>query len=162
MRVLLKLELDCGPDAAWNAIRNPEVFRAVSAPFTTFRSKEPGGFPPQWDAGDHPVEVLALGLIPIGEQVIAVSFPDLASARGKGRAPVRALRDSGRGVSGALAAVTTWRHTMAVSAAPGGKTLYRDELMFEAGVATPLLWALYWAFWQWRALRMRSLARSWG
>ena len=154
MRVLLKLVLDCSPDAAWRAIRNPEVFAAVSAPLTTFSSLEPGGFPDSWEAGDHPVEVKALGLVPIGEQVIGISFP-------AERDGARIMRDTGRGLSGPLAMITRWEHTMAVSSAPDGRTLYRDRLVFEAGPFTVLLWPVYWAFWQWRAIGMRRLAPGW-
>ncbi len=154
MRVLLKLVLDCSPDAAWNAIRNPEVFAAVSAPLTTFSSLEPGGFPASWGVGDHPVEVKALGLVPIGEQVIGISFPNAPAG-------VRVMRDTGRGLSGPLALITRWEHTMAVSSAPDGRTLYRDRLVFEAGPITVLLWPVYWAFWQWRAIGARRLAPGW-
>lgn len=158
MRVLLKLTLDCTPDAAWRAIRNPEVFAAVSAPLTTFTSLEPGGFPESWSEGDHPVQVKALGLVPIGEQVIGISFPAAPDADKDG---VRIMRDTGRGLSGPLALVTRWEHTMAVSSAPGGRTRYRDRLVFEAGPITVLLWPVYWAFWQWRAIGMRRLAPGW-
>lgn len=154
MRVLLKLVLDCSPDAAWRAIRSPDVFRAVSAPLTTFISLEPGGFPEFWPTGEHPVLGKAFGLLPIGEQVIDISFPEP-------RGDVRFVLDTGRGASGALTAVTTWHHTMAVSPQAGGRTLYRDQLRFEAGPITVLLWPVYWAFWQWRALQLKRLAPGW-
>lgn len=154
MRVLLKLVLDCPPDAAWKAIRMPAVFRAVSAPLTTFESLEVGGFPELWPGGEHRVVMKAAGRWVVGEQVIDVSFPSNAL-------PTRIMRDSGRGVTGPLALVTRWEHSMAIAAAPGGKTLYRDQLRFEAGPLTPLLWPFYWAFWQWRGLRMKQLAPKW-
>lgn len=154
MRILLKLVLDCTPEAAWRAIRDPKVFAAVSAPVTTFSSLEPGGFPPSWPAGPHPVRVTALGLLPIGEQIIDISFP----AREDG---VRMMRDSGGAISGPLAVVRRWQHTMAVAPAPGGRTLYRDRLVFDAGPLTLLLWPVYWAFWQYRASGLRRLAATW-
>jgi hypothetical protein len=154
MRVLLKTVLDCDPDVAWVSIRRPAVFRAVSSPLVGFDSLEAGGFPDLWEAGEHPVVVKALGLVPIGEQIIGISFP-------KRRDGVRVMRDTGRGLSGPLALVTRWQHTMAIAAAPGGKTLYRDQLIVEAGALTPVLWVMYWAFWQFRAVRMRALAPTW-
>lgn len=154
MRVLLKLTLDCSPDAAWQAIRSPDVFRAVSRPFTTFDSLEPGGFPAEWTEGQHPVEGKAFGLVPVGIQIIDLSFVEP-------RPGVRAVVDSGRGVSGPLAVVTNWHHTMAVSATGDGRTLFRDQLKFGAGASTPFLWPAFWAFWQWRALRITALARQW-
>jgi hypothetical protein len=154
MRVLLKLSLKCPPDAAWRAIRSPVVFRAVSSPFTTFTSLEPGGFPESWPAGEHPVLGKAFGVLTLGEQIIDISFPERTD-------DVRVVVDSGRGVTGLLTTVTLWHHTMAVSPLPGGRTLFRDELKFEAGAATPVMWVIYWVFWQWRALQLRRLAPSW-
>jgi hypothetical protein len=74
---------------------------------------------------------------------------------------VRAMRDTGRGLSGPLAAITSWQHTLTVAPTDDGRTLYRDQLKFEAGALTPLLWPMYWAFWQWRAIRMQQLAPGW-
>jgi hypothetical protein len=184
MRVLLKMVLDCEPDAAWRAIRSPSVLNAVSAPLTKFESLEPYGFPTLWPAGDHPVVMRAPGGITIGEQVIAISYPEVGSPGSGTRAPaaagagaagtgpvsadsatgrggVRLMRDSGRGLSGPLALVTRWEHTMSIADAPGGRTLYRDQLVFEAGALTPLLWPAYWAFWQWRAIGIKRLAAGW-
>ena len=151
MRILLKLVLDCDPDAAWNAIRSPEVFRAVSFPLTTFESLEPGGFPERWSAGEHPVLVKALGLVPIGEQTIDIAFPERKDV-------IRTVVDTGRGLSGQLTLVTNWKHTMAVSPAPGNRTLYRDQLAFGGPI---LLWPVFWAFWQWRALGLKRMAPAW-
>ncbi len=154
MRVLLKLVLDCAPDAAWLAIRSPRVLGQVSFPLTSFESLEPEGFPDAWEAGDHPVLVKALGIVPMGEQIIGISFP--ATKPG-----VRMMRDTGLGVSGALANVTKWRHSLAVAETADGRTLYRDQLEFEAGPLTALLWPVYWAFWQWRGIGMKRLATGW-
>jgi hypothetical protein len=87
MRVLLKLVLDCSPDDAWRAIRSPSVLNAVSAPLTRFESLEPGGFPTLWPEGDHPVRMRSAGGITIGEQVIAVSYPEVGSPGSGTRAP---------------------------------------------------------------------------
>ena len=154
MRILLKLVLDCTPDAAWNAVRSPRGMQQVSAPFSTFESLETGGFPATWSAGEHPVKISSFGLVPIGEQVIGISYPE----RGDG---VRIQVDTGRGLSGPLALVTKWQHSIAIAPASGGRTLYRDQLVFEAGTIAPLLWVGYWMFWQWRSARIRSLAPTW-
>ena len=153
MRILLKLVLDCDPDTAWRVIRSPAGLTQVSAPLMEFTSLENGGFPELWPAGEHPVSVKGLGLVPLGRQVIAIGYPPSDRAR--------MVRDTGHGVSGIFPVVSAWEHTMAVSAAPGGRTLYRDRLRFEAGAVTALLWPMYWAFWQWRGIRMRMLAHTW-
>ena len=157
MRVLLKEILDCPPDAAWRAIRSPAVFREVSSPLVSMESLGDEGFPTVWESGEHPVALRGLGLVPLGEQVIRLT---MATTRPDG---VRILRDTGRGTSGSLAAVTLWDHQMAVSPDPAGtgKTLYRDQLVFRAGPATLALWPAFWAFWQWRMLRLKRLAPTW-
>jgi len=154
MRILLKLVLDCTPDAAWSAVRSPRGMQQVSAPFSTFDSLEPGGFPPLWSAGQHPVKISSFGFVPIGEQVIGISYPERDD-------DVRVQVDNGHGLSGPLALVTKWEHSIAIAPASDGRTLYRDQLVFEAGSITPLLWLGYWAFWQWRGARIRSLAPTW-
>ena len=153
MRIVLKLVLDCEPDVAWRAIRDPAVFRAVSHPLTAFTSLEPGGFPQTWPQGVHRLFGRAFGVLPMGEQTIDLAFSQ--------RDDVRLVRDTGRGISGPLALVTGWEHTMAVSPHPDGGTLYRDRLRFSAGALTPALWPVFWAFWQWRAYRMARLAPTW-
>ncbi|MFP7761275.1 hypothetical protein [Marisediminicola sp. LYQ85] len=154
MRILLKLVLDCDVDAAWTAVRSPAVFQQVSAPIMRFTSLEPGGYPESWPEGEHPVAAKAFGLVPVGEQVIRIGIPPE-------RAGARLVVDTGYGVSGIFTTVTAWHHTMAVSPLADGRTLYRDELRFEAGRVTALLWPVYWVFWQWRALRISQLARTW-
>ncbi|WP_165063369.1 hypothetical protein [Marisediminicola senii] len=154
MRVLLKLVLDCDADVAWRAIRSPSVLKEVSSPLLDFQSLEADGFPELWPEGEHRVAVAGLGIVPVGEQVIAISYP-------RDRMGARLIRDSGYGLSGIFTVTTQWQHTMAVAPLPDGRTLYRDQLVFDAGYLSALLWPGYWLFWQWRALRMRHLARTW-
>jgi hypothetical protein len=155
MRVLLKLELDCDPDAAWRAIREPANLLRVVAPVLVMRSREPGGFPDEWQDGvPHEVELDALGVVPFGRQRIEPHFVERPDG-------VRMVVDEGGGTSGFLGLVTEWQHTMAVSALPGGRTSYRDRLRVAAGALTPVVWLSRWAFWQYRAIRLRSIARTW-
>ena len=154
MHVMLKLELDCTPDAAWAALRRPAVFRAVSAPFTTFTSLDPEGFPDRWSVGDHRVLAKAFGLFPMGEQSIDISYPQRSDG-------IRVVRDSGGGISGAVGVFTFWQHSMAVADAPGGKTLYRDKLVYDAGILNLPIWPVMWLFWQWRAFELRRFAPTW-
>lgn len=152
MRVLLRLVLDCDPDAAWRFIRSPAGLTKVSRPFLAFESLEDDGFPELWPAGDHPVLVKAFGLLPLGRQLIRISYP--RPERG-----ARTVRDTGAGISGIFTVVRRWNHTMSVSALPHGKTIFRDELLFDAGIISPLLWVSYWLFWQWRGRVIRRITR---
>lgn len=162
MRVLLKLVLDCDPDAAWRAIRSPAVLREISSPLFALESVEPAGFPTIWEPGDHRVLVRGGGLIPIGQQTISITFDD---ARADG---VRILRDAGGHRSGALSTATSWDHRLAIgpAVAPAHadgsvRTLYRDQLRVSAGAATPAVWYGLWAFWQWRGRQLKQLAPGW-
>lgn len=152
MRIRLKLELDCSADAAWDLIRSPASFRAVCAPLLVVRSREPGGFPERWRSGEHRVSLALFGLIPLGEQTISPSFRTHRGAR--------IMTDEGRAISGALAAITQWRHQMAIAPGRRGGALYRDQLEFSAGPLGVALWPLLFVFWQWRAAGLRRLAKK--
>ena len=133
------------------------MFREVSSPVVSVESLEMDGFPTIWTTGEHPVRLSALGLVPMGDQVIRLT---MATTRKDG---VRILRDTGRGVSGPLAAVTLWDHRMAVSPDPAdtGKTLFRDQLIFRTGALTLASWPVFWALWQWRLHQLKRLAPNW-
>jgi hypothetical protein len=157
MRVLLKEILDCDPDAAWRAVRSPAVFAEVSSPFLMAEPVDAAGFPTIWEQGEHQVRIRGAGLLPLGTQTVNLRV----ESRQDGN--VRILRDTGRGLSGSLAAVTHWDHRMAIAPDPAGtgKTLYRDQLIFRAGPATLALWPAFWTFWQWRMAQLKRLAPSW-
>ncbi|HEY8589877.1 MAG TPA: hypothetical protein VIL55_10030 [Naasia sp.] len=157
MRVLLKLILDCEPEAAWRAIQSPAVFREVSGPIIGATSLEPQGFPTRWEEGAHPVRLKAAGVVPIGDQVIGIEFPE------RRHAGVSIMRDNGAGLAGMSRLFTEWDHRIAIAADPAGtgKTLYRDRLRFSAGAATAAVWPSLWALWQWRGLRLQQLAPTW-
>jgi hypothetical protein len=154
VRILLKFVLDCPPDAAWWALRSPAVFRAVGRPLVTFQSLEKDGFPDTWSAGIHPVKAKAFGRLNLGEQLIDLSYP-------RRRDGVRMEVDSGGALNGVMSVITRWHHSMAVSPTEDGRTLYRDELKFSAGLLTIVMWPVLWASWQWRGRRIRQLSRDW-
>lgn len=156
MNIFLKLTLDCEPDAAWDAITRPDVFRAVSSPLLKMVSLEPGGFPPHWlGDGPHLVKIALFGVIPMGKQTIDVRFMEKPGG-------VRMMIDAGAALSGPLAITRNWDHRMAISTSRSHKTLYRDRLVVNAGLATPAIWLGMWVFWQYRASRIRALSSSWG
>ncbi len=156
MRVQLKLTLDCDPDAAWEALRSPEVFRELYSPLLAVEpTGDDASFPDRWPEGARTVGISAFsGLVPLGQQKLDLSF---RTTRG-----VRILTDDGGPVSGPLAAITRWRHRMAVAAAPDGGTLYRDRLEFSAGLLSIPVWFVLWVVWQRRGARLRKLAPGFG
>lgn len=157
MRVLLKLVLDCEPEAAWRAIQSPAVLREVYTPLIRVQSLEPQGFPARWEAGAHPVRMLAGGFLPLGDQVIALEFPE---RRHEG---VQIMRDHGAGLTGLSGLFTEWDHKIAVSTDPAGtgRTLYREQLRYSAGPLSAAVWPALWSLWQWRAARLKQLAPTW-
>lgn len=156
MNIFLRLELDCSPDAAWDALSNPAVFRSVLRPLMRVKSLDAGGFPHRWDsAAVHQVSMSLFGIIPIGRQTIDVTYTERPGG-------VRMIIDQGEPLSGILAFTTAWDHRMAISASSSGKTLYRDRLSVRAGLLTLPLWLGLWALWQYRGKRLAALAQRWG
>lgn len=149
MRIHLALELPAEPDTVLEALRDPQVMRAVARPLLDYRSLEPGGLPERWEGGPHRVTLLLGGVLPLGAQVIDLDWPDT------GREGLRMQRDRGRGLGGLLRI----EHRMAVAPGPRG-TSYRDRLEVRGPLA-PLLWLPLWALWRWRGRRIRSLAWHW-
>ncbi len=157
MRVTLRLTLDAPVDAVWEALHSPDVFRAVSGPFTTAESLEAGGFPTRWAGGEHRVRLRMVGALPMGTQLIRLRDETLPDG-------TLVVHDEGRPLTGAMRVVTSWHHRMAISpdpSAPDARTLFRDTLEVGAGVLTPFAWLGFWGFWQLRARQLRRLAPGW-
>lgn len=158
MRILLKLELDCTADAAWRALHSPRAVTELYGPLLEMGPMA-AALPTSFEPGaDVPVEIRALGLIPVGQQLIHASDRYTEDTNG----PVRIFRDSGIPLTGPLAALDVWDHQMAVSPLPGdpSKTLWRDRLTIGGAAAVPL-WPLLWAAWQYRGIRLKALAPTW-
>jgi hypothetical protein len=157
MRILQKFEIECDPDAAWRALHSP---RALAELYGPLLDVQPLSDPPtSWEPGqDAAVGLFALGVVPLGRQLIAVSDRVVEETDG----PVRILRDSGAPLTGPLAALDVWDHQMAISPVPAspGRTLWRERLVI-GGRAAPALWPVLWATWQWRGARIRALAPTW-
>lgn len=158
MRILLKLELDCTADAAWRALHSPRAVTELYGPLLDMAPMA-ASLPTSFEPGaDVPVEIRALGLLPVGQQLIHASDRYTEDANG----PVRIFRDSGIPLTGPLAALDVWDHQMAVSPLPGdpSRTLWRDRLTI-GGIAALPLWPMLWAAWQYRGIRLRALAPTW-
>lgn len=162
MRILLRLTIDVDADAAWRALHSPTVLTDFYGPFVQVEPLDPheaAVIATDPDPRESTAVRLRLcGAIPMGTQLISVSDRFLSD----GGMPVRVLRDSGIPLSGPLASLDVWDHQMAVSPNPHdpSRTLWRDRLVI-AGPTAPLLWPVLWLTWQWRALRIRRLARTW-
>ena len=159
MRVLLKFEIDCDPDAAWRAVRSPRAVAELYGPVLDLAPLVPTEMPTSWSPGDDvPVALSAFGALPMGRQLIHVSERTVAEPAGE----VRIFRDSGIPLTGPLSSLDVWDHQMAISPVPGhpDRTLWRDRLVF-GGPTAGALWPVLWSMWQWRGARIRALAPTW-
>lgn len=159
MRVLLKFTIDCDPDAAWRALHSPRAVSELYGPMVDMEPMAPEGLPTTFSPGDDiPVQLTALGAIPLGRQLIHASERVVDEPAGR----ARIFRDSGIPLTGPLAALDVWDHQMAVSPVPGrpDQALWRDRLVI-GGAAAPALWPMLWTVWQWRGARIRALAPTW-
>ena len=159
MRILLKLVIDSDADAAWRALHSPRAVAELYGPFVDMVPLERKGMPTSWSPGDDvPVQLSAMGLLPMGRQLIHASERVVDEPDGQ----VRIFRDSGIPLTGPLASLDVWDHQMAVSPAPGdpAKTLWRDRLVI-GGPTALALWPVLWSVWQWRGARIAALAPTW-
>jgi len=154
MKISLTQNLACTLSDAWDALHNPDVFQAVSAPFLSFQPVEPATFPLRFESKNrYVVKARAFGGIPMGTQEIN----PVDSSQGD----AKTFTDNGRGLSGPLKAVTTFRHTMTLQPSGTGPTQLTDTLEFRAGILTPALWVGFRLFWWWRHKKMAALAPQW-
>ncbi|MGI8394568.1 hypothetical protein [Leucobacter sp. W1038] len=157
MRIDLRFEIACPPDAAWTAVHTTAVAAEL---YGSIMQLEPlTHMPEHFSPGDEvEVELRFAGLVPVGRQVIRVTD----ETHGTGESLVRTMHDTGHPVSGPLALVNGWHHRMTITQAPGnpGRAIWRDRLEF-GGFLAPLVWPVLWATWAWRARRIRKLAPGW-
>lgn len=154
MKISLQVSLACTVSQAFDQLHNPDVFRAVSKPFLAFEPLSPVKFPSRYESGNsYLVRVKALGLVSLGTQEIN------PATRSEGMS--RTFMDNGRGLTGMLAQVTRFRHTMTLRPSGVGPTILEDELDFEAGWLTPFMGLGFRLFWWWRHRKMKRLAPGW-
>jgi hypothetical protein len=159
MRVDLSFIIECPPDAAWQALHDPNVVAALYAPVLQLSSDEP--LPHRWGTGNaHEIEVALklFGRLLVGRQIIRMRD----EVQGDGVSLMRTMHDEGEATYGPLTLLRGWHHRMAVQAVEGrpGLTKWHDRVEFSgplAGAAWPLMRVIWWL----RARRITSLARSW-
>ena len=155
VRVRGRTVLRAAIDNAWEALHTPAVFRAVSSPFTVFRTAPDKELPERFQPDtDYEVTVWAMGLVPLGRQVIRLE-DDTSSWHH------RVVTDVGHGVTGPLSFLKDWRHEMVLTARADGTTDFSDTLTAKAGLLTPLAWLGLQVFWLWRVTKLRALAGDW-
>ncbi|WP_395667096.1 hypothetical protein [Methylocella sp.] len=146
MKLIVKTILDAPVDTVYSALRQPRLLDHVAAPVIAFTPE--GETTTVWPEGARRYRMRFFGVVPIGWQIIDVSFAE-------SRAGERLMRDRG---SGALA--RRWAHLCVLAALPGGRTAFRDELDVGAGLLTPSVWLFARCYYRHRQRRLRRLARA--
>lgn len=145
----LQTYLDAPPDKVWAALNTPRLLRHVARPILTFQPINPKALPETWGEGAYSVRLWFFGVLPVGRQVIDVSYPPP-------KGDTRFIRDNGHS-----ALIRRWDHV--ISVAPEGEgTRYTDEVAIDAGLLTlPAYWFAKWFYGhrqrRWRALVRRGL-----
>ncbi|WP_148930315.1 hypothetical protein [Paenibacillus methanolicus] len=147
MRLTMASKMPCTKEFLWEQLADTSTFRRVSAPFMVFRSRDSGGFPHRWMAGNtYGLSMYLLGYIPLGRHEITVLDVDREARR---------LSTSERGQL-----IREWRHTMQVAEDARGDVVFRDELNVRSGLATPLIIAGAYFFFVYRHWRIKRLLRD--
>jgi hypothetical protein len=145
MRVVVESELPCGPDAVWDEVKRSRLLKEVCAPLVTFRETAGRALPDAWPEGQTIlVNSWLFGLVPLGTRVIRFVRVDAAAGE-----IVTRERDP---------LVRRWDHTISVRPAANGRTRYRDEVIVEAGLLTPLVWLFAQVLYRHRQRRWRRVA----
>lgn len=151
MKVSLSTTLPCPLELAWRAVNTPALLAEVAYPLVTLKNLErhPLGEQAQtWPRRDTVyVYSYLFGRIPLGKRTIVLEIDnDTHTIQTYERDPL----------------IRRWDHLITMTAdanAASGDTLYRDEVIIEAGVLTPLVWAFAHWFYRHRQRRWQQVAR---
>jgi hypothetical protein len=145
MLVDIATYLPCKPDVAIEHVNSSALLVHIAKPLLIFVANEPPQFPVQWADATYWVSMRLFGIIPLGKQAIVISHPP---------ADIFTLRDNGHS-----ALIQTWDHVITI-APSGSGTLYRDQVVIEAGLLTPLVWLFALLFYHHRQRRWRQLVSA--
>ncbi|GGY42349.1 hypothetical protein [Parvularcula lutaonensis] len=145
--VVLSTYLDASADEVWEHATKPRVLHYVASPMIAFEAINPPAFPERWETGDYLCAMKLAGVLPIGQQVIGISYPPAEGGK-------RFLRDDGHSAS-----IKRWDHWVTIE--PEGEgTRYEDRLTLDAGWRTPVVAAFARSFYSHRQARWRELVAS--
>jgi len=139
--------LDAPPDRVWDAVGTPRLLQYVTHPMIRFTPVAPPQFPDRWKEGDYVVRMALYGVLPLGRQVVSISWP---APEGEGLK----IRDNGHS-----ALIRRWDHLITI-APDGNGTCYTDRIEIEAGLITPIVAALARRFYAHRQKRWRNLVAA--
>jgi hypothetical protein len=149
MRLRIEREIPCGIETAWHAECDPHFLNILSWPFLSF-IEQGDVAKPYWREGEcHLFTVRLLGIFPFGNQNITVEKLDPKA---------KSIITCEEGTF-----IRSWRHEasfhpMASTEAKPGHCRYRDDISFDAGYLSPLVWLSAWVFYQYRQARRAAWA----
>lgn len=132
-------------ETVWSELQKTATLDFVAAPVIKFRYK--CDKPEHWAEGQYPVEMLLFGIIPLGEQTIAITF--LQPTDG-----TYTMRDDGFSNL-----ISKWEHQIKVEKV-NSLTRYTDTVEISAGMLTPLVWLFASCFFYHRQNRWKKLAQQ--
>lgn len=136
------------PDLVWALLQRPDTLRHLTKGWLSFRPLDLPDWPDIWKEGAYRAAVSGPLGIPLGWQILRVSFPPPDG-------DTRFIRDQGEGQM-----VRVWDHVISLRP-EGDGTWYSDEVTVEAGWRTPFVAAFARAFYRRRQRRLKALvARS--
>ncbi|MEJ6395082.1 hypothetical protein V8J82_17605 [Gymnodinialimonas sp. 2305UL16-5] len=138
--------LDAAPERVFDAVTRPAVLTHIAAPLVRFAPVDPPHWPDRFATGPHLVSMRLFGHLPLGRQVIDVSYPETPP-------DTYIVRDNGHS-----ALIARWDHWITIQATGDGGAHYTDRVEIEAGWRTaPVAWFAT-AFYAHRQKRLRRLA----
>jgi hypothetical protein len=149
MRLTMTSTFTYPAERIWAEVQTTRLMLTVIQPLVQFQPAKPPVLPEQWTTGDYTGRMTLLGLIPLGEHMIRISFPVTQHA---GEYQVR---DHGRGQ-----VIARWDHLITVRKLDAARTHYQDDVEVEAGLLTPLVWLFAQLYYRYRHWRWRQLIRA--
>lgn len=137
--------LDAAPERVFEVVTSPRGLRHVAWPLIRFVTVDPPEWPDRFAGGAHLVALRLFGIVPLGRQVIDVSFPE-------GPAGGFAVRDNGHS-----ALIARWDHWVTIAPHGADQSHYTDRVTVEAGWRTPVAAAFARVFYAHRQRRLRRL-----
>ncbi|WP_430450236.1 hypothetical protein [Rhodophyticola sp.] len=136
--------LPAPPDLVWDLLQRPDTLIRITEGWLSFRPLDLPDWPETWQEGAYRAALSGPFGIPLGLQILRVSFPPP-------KGDTRFIRDRGEGQM-----VRLWDHLISLRP-EGSGTCYADEVAVEAGWRTPFVAAFARAFYRRRQRRLKAL-----
>lgn len=147
-RISLETPLPCSLGAAWAAVEQRTLLEYVTHPLLKIMSPTLEALPNRFFGGTFYLKRYLFGFLPLGRHTIKVVKLDAARHE-------LVTAESGTLLKG-------WNHRITICTDAAGRTVYRDELVLDAGYLTPVVGLFANAFYRYRQARWRKLAPGLG